>query len=135
MINKEKVTAIIGLVILMGEIFFTVSIPRVENLYREDREGISAIRQHRGINSVVVDYHWDDCVMYECLAYTDESTKIMFSSYGNTDYDKLDNTIFVWQSVNKEKKIVQDLLEEGYTYIDEIAQTHESRVFLCKRER
>lgn len=134
MINKEKVVTVIGLVILIGEIFFTVSTPRVENLYLEDREGVNAIKQHEGIDSVVVDYHWDDCVMYECLAYTDENTKLMFTSYGCTDYDKLGNTILVWQNVNKEEQIVQDLLRAGYTYIDEIAETHESRVFLCKKE-
>lgn len=130
--NKNKVVLIItGL--LIGEVLFTVRVPRVENLYLDDREGVIAIQQHKGINSVVVDYHWDDDVMYECLAYTDEDKKVMFTAYGDTDYDKLGDTVLVWRSANKDERVIQDLLDAGYTYIDEIAQTHVSVVYLCKR--
>lgn len=56
----------------------------------------------------------------------------MFTSYGNTDYDKLGDEVLVWRSVNKSDQVVQDLLDAGYTYIDEIARTHVSVVYLCK---
>lgn len=133
-VKKEKWIVIIGTVMILGEIFFTASIPRIENLYLEDRTGVEAIRQYKGIDSLVVDYHFDDKVMYECLAYTDENTKVMFTAYGSTDYSKLGDNLLVWQTVNEEDKVVADLLNAGYMDIHEIANTHESRVFLCKKQ-
>lgn len=118
---------------ILGEIFYTCAIPRIENLYREDREGIQAIREHGGINSVVVDYQWDDRVMYECLAYADEETKVMFKAYGDTGYEDLDDIVLLWQTVNRGLDVQDDLEEAGYTSMEEIAQTHESVVYLCKR--
>lgn len=130
--KNQKIVSLLVVGLIIGEIYITVSIPRVDNLYLEDREGVNSIKQHKGINSVVVDYHFDDDVMYECLAYADEKTKVMFTSYGNTDYDKLGDEVLVWRSVNKSDQVVQDLLDAGYTYIDEIARTHVSVVYLCK---
>lgn len=132
-VHKDKVFVWACCIALAGEIFYTVSVPRIENLYREDREGVNTIRQYKGIDSVVIDYKWDDRVMYECLAYTDEATKVMFVKYGDIEYSNLEDTLLVWQSVNESEDILQELLDAGYTYITEIAQTHESRVYLCKR--
>lgn len=132
-VHKEKVFIWACCIALAGEIFYTASVPRIENLYREDREGINTIRQYKGIDSVVIDYKWDDRVMYECLAYTDEATKVMFVKYGDIEYSNLEDTLLVWQSVNESEDILQELLDAGYTYITGIAQTHESRVYLCKR--
>ncbi len=133
LLDKQKLITIMGCVLVIAEMFFTVTIPRVENLYLEDRDGVIAIRECKGIDSLVVDYHWDDRVMYECLAYADDTTQVMFTSYGSTPYDKLSDELLVWQSAHKDDKIVQDLLDAGYTYVHEIAETHESRVFLCKK--
>lgn len=133
MSENKKIESLLVAGLIIGEIIFAVSIPRVDNLYVEDKEGVDSIKQHKGLNSVVVDYHWDDNVMYECLAYTDESTKVMFTSYGNTDYDELGSEVMVWRSINKSDQVIQDLLDAGYTYIDEIARTHASVVYLCKK--
>ena len=132
-VHKDKVFVWACCIALAGEIFYTVSVPRIENLYREDREGVNTIQQYKGIDSVVIDYKWDDRVMYECLAYADEATKVMFVKYGDIEYSSLEDTLLVWQSINESEDILQELLDAGYTYITGIAQTHESRVYLCKR--
>ena len=81
-----------------------------------------------------MDYHFDDKVMYECLAYTDEDTRVMFTQYGNTDFSKLTDTLLVWQSANELDCAIQELSNSGFSCIKEIANTHESRVFLCKKQ-
>jgi hypothetical protein len=71
--------------------------------------------------------------MYECLAYADDNTKVMFTSYGETDYGKVDNTILLWQTVNQSFDVYDDLVAAGYYSIEEIAKTHESVVYICRR--
>ncbi|MBQ6786599.1 MAG: hypothetical protein IJO85_02625 [Lachnospiraceae bacterium] len=132
--NKQKVITNVLIVLIMGQIFFTAYVPRVENLYPEEREALQSIQEHKGINSLVVDYHFDDRVMYESLAYTDEATKIMFSSFENIDYSELGDSILVWQTVNKSsEELEQKLFNAGYSSVESIAQTHESKVFLCMK--
>lgn len=131
--SRWIITGILS-VAIAGEVFFTCSIPRVENLYREDKPGVQAIREHLGIDSVVVDYKWDDKVMYECLAYTDENTQVMFVTDQNADYAGLGrDTILLWQTVNRGLDVMDDILESGYTGIEEIGRTHESVVYLVWR--
>lgn len=131
-LNSQKLITLIVSVLILGQTFFTIYVPRVENLYLEDREAIQSIQACKGINSLVVDYHFDDKVMYESLAYTDEFTKIMFSSFEDIDYSKLGDTVLVWQTVNKSsEELEQNLMNAGYTSVENIAQTHESKVFLC----
>lgn len=131
--KNKKVVILLVLGLCAGEIFYTISIPRVDNLYLEDREGVHAIQQYTGINSLVIDYHFDDRVMYECLAYADEESKVMFTTFGETDYTSLDDTILVWQTVNREFEPLDALLDAGYISIAQIAKTHESVVYICKR--
>lgn len=132
-VQKEKVMLLAVYIALIGEIFYTAKIPRIENLYLQDREGVKSIAEQKGIDSVVIDYKWDDKVMYECLAYTDETTKVMFVKYEDMNKVELHDNVLVWQRADETDKIVQDLQKKGYTRIDEIAQTHESRVYLCKK--
>ena len=133
-INKEKIITVIVVILIVGQTFYTVSIPRVENLYLEDREAVQSIQNKTGINSLVVDYHFDDRVMYECLAYTDENTKIMFSAYEDIEYTELGDSILVWQTVNKSSEdLEQNLIRVGYSTVEKIGETHESKVFLCIR--
>ncbi|MDE7414895.1 MAG: hypothetical protein K2N44_01015 [Lachnospiraceae bacterium] len=131
--SRWIITGILS-VAIVGEVFFTCSIPRIQNLYREDKQGVQAIREHSGIDSVVVDYKWDDKVMYECLAYTDENTQVMFVTDQDADYKGLKrDTILLWQTVNRGFDVMDDLLEAGYTGIEEIGRTHESVVYLVWR--
>ena len=58
-------------------------IPQVENVYQEDRKAVEQIQSYPETNSVVIDYHYDDKVMYECLAFAGENTKVMFTAYEN----------------------------------------------------
>ena len=133
-INKEKVLLIFISCAVIGEVFFTAYIPRIENLYIDDREGIEAIRECKGINSVVIDYKFDDRVMYECIAYTDEQTKIMFMKYEDMEYTKLGDFVLIWQSVNDAPEDLEsDLIKAGYKTVQSIACTHESKVFLCMK--
>lgn len=131
--KENRIVAVLLGIAIIGEIFFTSSIPRIENLYLEDRDGVAAIKECGGINSVVVDYGFNDRVMYECLAYTDENTKVMFASYGENDYEGADDTILLWQTVNQNFDVQDDLINAGYNSIEEIARTHESVVYMCRR--
>ena len=134
MINIEKIITASVIVLICGQTFFTVYIPRIENLYLEDREAVQNIQRCEGINSLVVDYHFDDRVMYECLAYTDENTKVMFSSYEDIDYAELGENILVWQTVNvSSEELEQNLRNAGYCTTEKLGETHESKVFLCKK--
>lgn len=116
-----------------GQIYFTVTIPRVDNSYPEDRVPVETIQQNKGIDNLVVDYNLDDRVMYECLAYGDDNTKVMFVRFEECDLKDTPDTMLVWQSVNWSAEIVDKLEKAGYTAIEQIAQTHESMVFLCRR--
>lgn len=132
MINKGRIITAVIVVLLIGQTFYTVKVPRIENLYVEDRESVQNIQQCKGINSLVVDYIFDDRVMYECLAYTDENTKVMFSAYDDIEYSELGDAILVWQAVNKSSEDLERNLENaGYNSVQNIAETHESKVFLC----
>ena len=131
-LDMEKVLVGVSVAMIVGEIFFTASIPRIENMYLEDREGVNAITECKGIDSLVVDYHFDDRVMYECLAYTDEDTNVMFTYFGETDYSKLGDELLVWQTVNQSPdELKEELISAGYKLVEPIGETHESRVFMC----
>lgn len=133
-VNKERIIMAFIVVLIAGQTFYTIKVPRIENLYVEDREAVQNIQQCKGINSLVVDYHFDDKVMYECLAYTDENTKIMFSAYEDIEYSKLGDFILVWQTVNESsEELEQNLVNAGYASVKKIGETHESKVFLCTK--
>ncbi len=132
--NRKYLSPILCGIIIVAEIVFTIKCSRFENLYQNEKCEIEAIESQTGIDSLVVDYHFDDRIMYECLAYADENTQVMFTKYGNTDYVDLPDELLVWQSVNQDSdELIQDLSGAGYNYIDWLASTHESRVFICKR--
>ncbi len=135
-ISERKFRSLMTLILaaaVCGEIYFTVTIPRVENSYPEDRAAVEAIRQNKGIDNLVVDYNLDDRVMYECLAFGDDTTKVMFMRIEEWDLKDTPDTMLVWQSVNWSAEVVDKLEKAGYTEIEQIAQTHESMVFLCQR--
>lgn len=133
-IDMKKLVTIIVMVLILGQTVITVSIPRIENLYLEDREALQSIQNNRGIDSLVVDYHFDDKVMYECLAYTDENTQIMFSAYEDIEYSELGESVLIWQTVNESSEgLEQHLMNAGYASVEKIAETHESKVFLCMK--
>lgn len=129
----EKPVAGIMIAVILGELFMTVSIPRVEYLYREDQTAIEKVGEYQEIDSVVVDYHFDDKVMYECLAYADEDTRVLFTSYDTIDYSTWGDCILVWQSVNQDQKVRDELPQAGYTMVREVGRTHESVVYLAER--
>lgn len=130
--RKLTVTVILALTVCL-EIYFTVSIPRVQNSYPEDKQGVESVRKNQGIDNIVVDYEADDRVMYECLAYGDDTTRVMFTRFETCDFSEAPDTALVWQSVNWSTDAVDKLKAAGYTVVEQIAQTHESLVFLCQR--
>lgn len=135
-LSREKVgkVAITLLAIaLIGEIYYTVSIPRIQNLYPEEKAQVEIIQKSSGINNIVVDYQFDDRVIYECLAYGDADTKVMFQHFDGVDFTDKGDTLLVWQSVNQADEILPYLEEAGYSYVEQIAVTHESKVFLCRK--
>lgn len=129
----KKTAAGIMIAVILGELFMTVSIPRVEYLYREDQAAIEKIGEYKEIDSVVVDYHFDDRVMYECLAYADEDTRVLFTAYDTIDYSTWSDCVLVWQSVNQDQKVMDELPQAGYTVVREVGRTHESVVYLAER--
>lgn len=131
-INERAISILIlGLIII--QVYFTFTIPRIDNVYYEDKEEVEKIHQIENIDSVVVDYYLDDKVMYECLAYGDVSTKVIFKKSSSINFDECGEEFLLWQSVNHGLDIENDLVNAGYTSIKEIAQTHESRVYLCTK--
>jgi hypothetical protein len=136
-LSREKKSTYIVIALLsiavIGEIYFTCSIPRIENLYADEKDELQVLSEYKGIDSVVMDYKFDDKVMYECLAYADDGTRVMFTYYGNTDYSNLPDTFLFWQTVNESFDIHDDLELAGYYYLEEIAQTHESKIYYCSK--
>ena len=98
--SRRLAAAGMGIVTLAAAIA-TAVIPRVDNLYREDGDAVEQIRSYQGTDSVVVDYHFDDRIMYECLAYADEDTQVMFTSRENVDYDAWHNDVLLWFRVDE----------------------------------
>lgn len=133
MCNKEKIVLVVLGLAIAGEVFYTSYVPRIENLYLEDKQGVAAIKEYKGINSVVVDYNFDDRIMYECIAYTDDKSNIMFTKFNESDYCNLDDTILVWKSINQDFEIEDVFIKAGYSCVKEIGRTHESIVFYCSR--
>lgn len=134
--RKEKVgkaAVVLFVIALIGEIYYTSSIPRIQNLYPEEKAQIEIIQKHSDIDNIVVDYQFDDRVIYECLAYGDADTKVMFMHFDSVDFADKGDTLLVWQSVNQSDEILPYLEEAGYSYIEPIAVTHESKVFLCSK--
>ncbi len=129
---KKPAMSIIA-VAIAGELVFTCYIPRIENIYLEDRHAIDSMQNYQGIDSIVVDYHYDDKVMYECLAYCDKDTRVMFTAYDTIDYNDWEDTVLVWQSVNQEQKVADEILKSGFSSIDEIGRTHESIIYIASR--
>lgn len=128
-----KAVAALLVIALAGEIYYTGTIPRIQNLYPEEKVQTEIIKNNSGINNIVVDYHFDDRVMYECLAYGDADTKVMAMYFDGIDFTDKGSEILVWQSVNQSDAILPYLDEAGYSYVEQIAVTHESKVFLCKK--
>lgn len=136
LLKREKVGKIIAVLLgiaLIGEIYYTVSIPRIQNLYPEEKAQVEIIKMNRGIDNIVVDYQFDDRVIYECLAYGDASTQVMFMHFDSVDFTERGDTLLVWQSVNQADELLPYLEEAGYSYVEQIAVTHESKVFLCSK--
>lgn len=131
--SKEGFVIVILALAVCMELYFTATIPRVQNSYPEDKAGVETVQENRGIDNLVVDYEADDRVMYECLAYGDDMTKVMFMRIEDCDFSGTPDTMLVWQSVNWSAEVVDKLERDGYKVIDQIAQTHESMVFLCQR--
>ncbi|MBD5469531.1 MAG: hypothetical protein HDR19_00005 [Lachnospiraceae bacterium] len=136
LLNKEKTgkaAAVLLALALIGELYYTVSIPRIQNLYPEEKAQVEIIRQNNGIDNIVVDYHFNDRVIYECLAYGDEGTKVMFQHLDEADFTDKGSAILVWQPANESDEILPYLEEAGYSYVEQIAVTHESKIFLCRK--
>lgn len=129
----ERIVSIIICAFIIFQMYFTLTIPRIDSVYYEDKVEVEKIHQIENVDSVVVDYHFDDKVMYECLAYGDENSKVMFKKYPSISFDECGEEILLWQSVNYGLDIENNLVNAGYTSIKEIAQTHESRVYLCTK--
>ena len=131
--RSGKAAAVLLVIALAGEIYYTGTIPRIQNLYPEEKAQVEIIKNNSGINNIVVDYHFDDRVMYECLAYGDADTKVMAMYFDEIDFTDKGDAILVWQSVNQSDAVLPYLEEAGYSYVEQIAVTHESKVFLCKK--
>lgn len=128
-----KMVTALFVIALLGELYYTASIPRIQNLYPEEKEQVENIKNNSGINNIVIDYHFDDRVMYECLAYGDADTKVMAMYFDEVDFTDKGNELLVWQTVNQSDEILPYLEHAGYSYVEQIAVTHESKVFLCKK--
>jgi len=132
--GKQRILTALVLSLAIGvQIYFTVTIPRIQNLYPEDKVGVESICKNKGIDNLVVDYKADDRVMYECVVYGDDASNVMFVRYEGCRLNDMPDTMLVWQSVNWSADIIDKLKEAGYADIEQIAQTHESMVFLCRR--
>lgn len=129
---RKPVTIIMGIIIL-GEAAVTMYIPRVDNLYRDDTETVRQICSYQGVDSVVIDYHFDDKIMYECLAYADEDTQVMFTSAAEIDYNTWKDDILLWIRVHEGQEIIDELANSGEYSVVEIGSTHESDVYLVTR--
>ena len=91
------------------------------------------IQAYDGINSVVLDYNFDDRVMYECVAFADRNTEVMFVKHQNMDCNSWGDNVLVWQSVSEDHDALEEILVQEFNSVEEIANTHESVVYLVKR--
>lgn len=132
--KRSRVTVFLILALaICGQLYFTVKIPRVQNSYPDDLPAVQAVNGIKGIDNVVIDYEADDRVMYECLAYGDDSTKIMFMRIDECDFSDMPDKVLVWQSVNWSDEVSEKLKSDGYKTVEQIGMTHESIIFLCSR--
>lgn len=132
-LDSRRLAAVgMGIVILAAAIA-TAVIPRVDNLYREDRDAVEQIRSYQGTDSVVVDCHFDDRIMYECLVYADEDTQVMFTSRENVDYDAWHSDVLLWFRVDEGRDIIEELASSGRYTVLEVGRTHESDVYFVSR--
>lgn len=131
--DKKNLAVIAMTIAVLGQIVFTVMLPRVENVYQEDRKAVEEIWFYQETDSVVIDYHYDDKVMYECLAFAGENTNVMFTAYENIDFDAWSNDVLLWQSVSEGEEIINRLVESGQYSVIEIGSTHESVVYFISK--
>lgn len=131
--GKERLAASVVSVCLFISLVFTCTIPTVENLYQEDGPEVQKIQAYDGINSVVLDYNFDDRVMYECVAFADRNTEVMFVKHQNMDCNSWGDNVLVWQSVSEDHDALEEILVQEFNSVEEIANTHESVVYLVKR--
>lgn len=132
-VGKRKLVGVLMGITILGEIVFTTYIPRVDNLYQDDRWAVQQIRSYKDIDSVVVDYQFDDKIMYECLAYAGEDTKVMFTSNEKIDYNTWSNDVLLWFRVHGGQEIIEELVETGNYTVVLVGSTHESDVYLVSR--
>lgn len=130
--TRRLAAAAMGVVILAAAAA-TVYLPRVENLYREERQDVAQIQSYQRIDSVVVDLHFDDRVMYECLVYAGEDTEVLFTSRGNVDYDAWHNDVLLWLRADEGRDIIEDLAASGRYTVVEVGSTHESDVYYVSK--
>lgn len=130
--RKRLAAAGMGIVILAAAAA-TALLPRVDNLYREDRHAVEEIGSYRGTDSVVVDYHFDDRIMYECLAYADEDTQVMFTSRANVDYDAWHKDVLLWLRVDEGRDLIEELASSGDYTVVEVGRTHESDIYFVSK--
>lgn len=131
--DKKCLAAIVMGIVVLGAAAATAYIPRVENLYRDDKKATECIRAYHGIDSVVVDYRFDDKVMYECLAFAGDDTKVMITAYENVDYDAWSDDVLLWLRTSEGQEMIEELAESGRYTVEEVGSTHESDVYFISR--
>lgn len=130
--RKRPVAAAMGLIVLAAAAA-TAFMPRVEYLYRDEKQVMAQIRSYQGTDSVVVDYRFDDKVMYECLAYTDEDTEVLFTSHENIDYDAWHDDVLLWFRVDEGRPVIEELASSGHYTVLEVGRTHESDIYYVSK--
>lgn len=132
-VDKKRLAVAIMGIIVMGEIATTVSLSRVDNLYQEDGKVVEQIQSYHGMDSVVVDYFFDDNVLYECLVFAEETARVMFVSYGSIDYDAWSDDVLLWIRTTEGKDLLEDLEATGCYTVEKVAGTHTSDVYFVSR--
>ncbi len=131
--DRRRLAAVLMGIIVLGQAAFTAYLPRVDYLYQDEKQAVEQIQSYQGIDSVVVDYHFDDKIMYECLAFAREDTRVMFISNENIDYGAWNNDILLWIRAGEGQEIIQKLAESGDYTVIEAGSTHESDVYFVSK--
>ncbi|MDE5697162.1 MAG: hypothetical protein K2I96_07130 [Lachnospiraceae bacterium] len=131
--DRKRLTAAVMGIVILAAAAATAYLPRVENLYREDKQAVAQIQSYQGVDSVVVDYHFDDRIMYECLVYAGEDTEVLFTKRENVDYDAWHNDVLLWLRADEGRDIIEELAASGRYTVVEVGSTHESDVYFVSK--
>lgn len=130
-LKKEKqIKCIIG-VFLMVAMLLTNFVPKIENIYREDKEVIQRVAS-LPYDSIV----WNSglTVLSDCISWMDEEKRVYITNSDSINEMQLPSKFLFWSEAELEEEMIMNLEEQGKCEIEKIGKTYISNIYYCDRE-